>query len=89
MDGPFGKTLVELQDLLDHDVGVWRGRAQSGEVRGRMPQAVDVIDPHALKVASLDESEDQSMRQAENLGVLRAQRSEIVDGEEPSVVDLP
>ncbi len=61
---------------------------QMAEVGARGEQAVDVVDAQTGDVPFADEAEDELMRGIEDLPVLDADTSEMVDVEETAVVDL-
>src|SRR5271165_699239 len=47
-----------------------------------------MVDPQALHVSALDQAEHQSVRLLEQLGQFHAQAGELINIEEPSVIDL-
>jgi hypothetical protein len=92
-----GEVLAGRHDLLGHDEERQRvgdapraaGRLlQRREVRGRIVQAVRVVEPEAGDEPVAHELEHQPMRLLEDLRVLHAHRAELVDVEEAAVVDL-
>ena len=62
-------------------------RAQLPAIAGRIGEAVDVIDAHAVDQALGVQPEDQRMRILERLRMLHAQRGQFVDIEEAPPVD--
>ena len=63
-------------------------RLQALEVCRRIEQAVGMVDPDAGDVPALEPVEEQGVRRLEHLRVLDAKAREIVDVEEPAVIDL-
>ena len=58
------------------------------QVLGRIPEAVDVVDPHAGDDALLQQRLQQPVRFVEDLRPLHVHAHQRVDGEEAAVVDL-
>ncbi len=87
--GPgLGQLLPRLQDLLHDDP---RGRGplpQRCQVRPRLAQTIDVIEPKPGDMALVDQTEHQPVGVLEELRVLHAQPHQGVDIEEPPVVEL-
>ena len=97
-----GKGLARHQHLLDHDVernGRRRGpprprerlgarRSERLEIaRGRV-ETVGVVDPEPRDPALADQVEQEPVRRLEHGGILHPDRRQVVDVEEPPVVDL-
>ena len=83
------KRLVRRQDLLDDRVEVAAARLlEPTEVFARIEQAVGMIDADAADLAVAEETQDQLMRRIEDVLALHAEGGQLVDVEEPAVVDL-
>ena len=82
------------QDLLGPDriaafgIPVERRIGEPLEVRGRVEQPVRVIDPEAVHPSTLAPLEHEGMMRPEHFRVLHVKRYQLVDVEEPAVVDL-
>src|SRR3546814_7860387 len=61
---------------------------QPAAVGGRIVKSVDVIEPDALEFAFGDELEDEAMADLEEFRIFHRKSGEIVDVEEPAVVDV-
>ena len=61
---------------------------QLAEVVRRVPEAVRVVDAQAGHLSLGEQPEDEFVRRAEDLGLLDADRRQVVDVEEAAVVDL-
>jgi hypothetical protein len=85
---PVRQLLAGLEDLLDGQPGVRRGRPQPFQITARVPQAVRVVHPDALDRALVVPAKDLPVCRLEDLGVLDPQAGQVDDGEEPAVVQL-
>jgi len=74
------------EDFLDRHIQ--RFGLQALEVRLRIVQTVDVVDPQAVDHAALDQLEDEPVRAVEHCGLVHPQRCKVVDVEEAPVVDF-
>lgn len=79
------------EDLFDHEPLIWSDQfSQAPEIFRRIRESVRMIDANAVDQSFVDPRLHLPMAEFEDLGgVLLAQRSEFVDGKEPSVVDDP
>ncbi len=64
------------------------GLLQPAEIFGRIVQAVGVVDPQPLHVSLVHQLQDQAVRLVEDVDVLHADRGQLVDVEEPPIIDL-
>jgi hypothetical protein len=89
VDGPrLDELLVRREDLL-HDRPDAAGRgAEAAEVRLRLAEAVDVVQPEPVDRAAADQLEDQAVGLLEDACVLHAEADERLDVEEAAVVQL-
>jgi len=95
-DWPVAQALVRRQYLLDDDVELalgYPGRLgrfalQALAIAPRIEQPVDVIDAQAVEPALRDERQHAVMGAREEFRQLHADAGEIVDVEEPAIVDL-
>jgi hypothetical protein len=77
------------QDFLDRDVGIAAGALlQRRAIGRRVEQPVDMIDAQPLHIATLNQRQDQAVRDIEQFRLFDAQSGEVVDVEKPAVIDL-
>ena len=78
------------EDLFDHEPLIWSDQfSQAPEIFRRIRESVRMIDANAVDQSFVDPRLHLPMAEFEDVGVLLAQRSEFVDGKEPSVIDDP
>ena len=65
-----------------------RRRLQALQIRLRIVESVDMVDAHPVDHPLPDQLEGQAVRAVEHAGLIHAQRREVIDVEEPAVVDL-
>jgi len=93
------KSLIHTKNLLDHRVHLTSiFRFSAGLRRNLFPQllkvgqgvkkAVDVVDTQAGYLPLLHQSKNQCVRQSEDDGIGDPHPDQVVNGEEPSVIDL-
>jgi hypothetical protein len=82
------QRLAGSEDFFDEDVEALSLRLQPLEVLLRVVQAVRVVDAQAGNSPLFDQLERERVRRLEDLFVFLRQRGEVIDVEEPPVVDL-
>ncbi len=83
-----GQPLVAGEDLLHHRVGPAGGRRQPLQVAARVGEPVRVVDPEAVQHALAVQPQQHAVGGLEHLGTLDPDGDQLVDGEEPPVVQL-
>ena len=89
-DGPVVREPFVAREYLLHPHG--RGAceaAEAFEIRGRVPEAVDVIDPEPGEPAAREPVRDSKVRRDEHRRILDADADQVAHVEESAVVDLP
>ena len=82
------QRLARVQDLLDHDPGLGRGRAQALEVLPRVEKPVRVVDPQPVRLARSHPAQDELVRAGEDAFVLGVQPDQAGDIEEAPVAEV-
>src|SRR5260370_1138234 len=93
-----GRTLSQIVRSVDsvarNEIGTSRanrGRAfalKQPQILSGIAQAVDVIDPQSAGHSFTDQPEDEVVRGFKDLGLLGADRGEVVDVEEAAIIDF-
>ncbi len=87
--GPVGgQPLVAGEDLLHHRVGAAGGPGQPLQVAARVGEPVRMVDPEAVQHAFAVQPQQHAVGGLEHLGTLDPDGDQLVDGEEPPVVQL-
>ncbi len=89
----FGQGFVGAEDLLDDEVERIVPHAthrvlQPAEIRGRIEQAIGMIQPQSRDPVLRDEPQDQPVGGVEDTGILHPEAAQLVDVEEAPIVDL-
>ena len=94
VDGPrLRQRFAAREDLLDDDVAIGHAgarerRTQPLEIRARLEQPVDVVDSQAVDDAVAEQLEHELVHVLEHFRQLDPQAREVVDVEEPPIVDV-
>ena len=94
VDGPrLRQRFAAREDFLDDEVAIGHAGTserctQPLEIRARLEEAIDVVDSQSVDDALAEQLEHERVRVLEHLRQLDADAREVVDVEEPPIVDV-